>query len=350
MTITASIPIVTPIDTQWVERAKARQLALTKPPRSLGVLEDIANRVVAIQQTSTPNVTNRRVVTFAADHGVVQEGVSPYPQAVTAQMVNNFLRGGAAVNALARAAGAEVMVVDIGLATDPAQADGLVGRSIRRGSANIARQPAMTRDEAMAALAVGIDMAHHASNDGIQMIGLGEMGIGNSTVASAVTAALTGLPPEAVTGRGTGVDDATLAHKVQVVQHALSVNTPHADDPLDVLSKVGGLDIAGLCGLTLGAAARRRVVVVDGFIATAGAALAVRMQPAVRDYVFAAHRSTEPGHEALLDVIGARPILDLGMRLGEGTGAALAFSIIGAAVAVFRDMETFESAGVADRP
>lgn len=292
----------------------------------------------------------RRIVAFAADHGVVAEGVSPWPPSVTAQMVENMRRGGAAVNALARAAGASLTVVDVGVAAPIAPGGGLVGRRIRAGTANIARGPAMTRKDARAALRVGIELADCAAADGVRMIGLGEMGIGNSTAAAAVTAALTGRPAAAVTGRGTGVDDAMLARKVRAVERALRVNRPDAADPLDVLRTVGGLELGALCGLTLGAAARRLVVVTDGFIATAGAALAVRLRPAAGGYLVAGHRSSEPGHAALLAALGARPLLDLELRLGEGTGAAAAFPLIAAAVAALREMATFESAGVATRP
>lgn len=348
--MTRGLPAVAPIDPAWVARAAARQRTLTKPPGSLGRLETVANRVAAIQETLTPDVAARRIVVFAADHGVVAERVSPWPPSVTAQMVENMRRGGAAVNALARAAGASLTVVDVGVAAPIAPGGGLVGRRIRAGTANSARGPAMTRKDARAALRVGVELADRAAAAGVRMIGLGEMGIGNSTAAAAVTAALTGRPAAAVTGRGTGVDDAMLARKVRVVERALRVNRPDADDPLDVLRTVGGLELGALCGLTLGAAARRLVVVTDGFIATAGAALAVRLRPAAGGYLVAAHRSPEPGHAALLAALGARPLLDLELRLGEGTGAAAAFPLIAAAVAALREMATFESAGVATRP
>ncbi|HKC11727.1 MAG TPA: nicotinate-nucleotide--dimethylbenzimidazole phosphoribosyltransferase, partial [Vicinamibacteria bacterium] len=300
-----------------------------------------------------PLVARRRIVVFAADHGVTVEGVSAYPSEVTAQMVVNFVRGGAAVNALAGVANADVWVVDVGVAAPVSVGSGrarLVQRRVRNGTRNMAQGPAMSEPEMLAAVAAGIEQAEQAAEDGVALLGLGEMGIGNTTAASALTAALTGLPPSRVTGRGTGVSDDGLARKIAAVERALATNAPRSDDPLDVLQKVGGLEIAGLCGLCLGGARRGRALICDGFIATAGAALAAGLCGAVADYLFAAHRSPEPGHAVLLDRIGQRPLLDLEMRLGEGTGAALAMNVIGAAVAAFTEMATFESAAVTDAP
>lgn len=329
-----------PVDRAWLDRAKEHQRHLTKPPGSLGRLEELAARLCAIQETLRPQAAPRRIVVFAADHGVAEEGVSPYPREVTAQMVANFRKGGAAINALARQAGADLRVVDAGV---------VGGEGVRDGTANFVRGPAMTEDDLRAALALGLAAAEEAARDGVLIVGLGEMGIGNTTAASAVTAALTGWPPARVTGRGTGADDATLARKVAVVERALAVNAPRADDPLDVLRKVGGLEIAALAGFCLGAAAARRAVVTDGFIATAAAFAALRLAPALGDYLFAAHRSTEPGHAALLEAAGLRPLLDLELRLGEGTGAALAMNLLSAAAAAHVEMATFDAAGVSDR-
>jgi len=340
---------IAPVDPEWIARAEAHQLRLTKPPGSLGRLEEIANRVAAIQQSLAPKIQRARVIVFAADHGVTSEGVAPYPSIVTGQMVANFLAGGAGVNALARVAGAEVQVVDIGVASDVSPELGLHRCRIAAGTNNFARGEAMTRAQAQAGIEVGIRMGRDAVAAGVDLIALGEMGIGSSTTASAVTAALTGLPVRAVTGRGTGADDRMLERKIEVIEAALRRHHPDPSDPLDVLVKVGGFELAGLAGLTLAGAAARRVVVTDGFIATAGAALAVRLCPAARDYLFAAHRSPEPGHSALLDLIGHKPLLDLGMRLGEGTGAALACVLFRAAVAAFTEMATFSAAGVSDR-
>ena len=345
----ATLPPIRRVDRQWIARAEVRQLSLTKPPGSLGRLEEIANRVAAIQQTLTPTIGAAQVIVFAGDHGVTAEGVAPYPSAVTAQMVTNFLAGGAAINALAAVAGAGVTVVDIGVAADAPPVTGVHGRRIAQGTKNFAHESAMTSEEVLAALAVGIEQGLNAATR-VDMIGLGEMGIGNSTAASAITAALTGLPPTLVTGRGTAADDEMVRRKIAVITEALKQRRPNARDALDVLAKVGGLEIAGLVGVVLAGAATRRVIVTDGFIATAAAALAVRLCPETQDYLFAAHRSVEPGHAALLELIGQEPLLDLRMRLGEGTGAALAFTVIRAAVAAFSQMATFASAGVSDRP
>jgi nicotinate-nucleotide--dimethylbenzimidazole phosphoribosyltransferase len=343
------LPQIEPLESEWIARAEARQASLTKPPGSLGRLEDLANRVVAIQRSLTPRVDRARIVVFAGDHGVTAEGVAPYPSAVTAQMVANFLAGGAGVNALARVAGAEVHVVDIGVASDLHHVSGVHHRRVAPGTRNMAQEPAMTREQAKEAMGVGIDMGREAVAAGVDLIGLGEMGIGNSTAASAVTAALTGLPAASVTGRGTGADDRMLSRKIGVIEQAVRRHQPDAADPIDVLAKVGGFELAGLVGLVLAGAASRKVVVTDGFIATAAAALAVRMCPAAGDYLVASHRSPEPGHSVLLMRIGHEPLLDLRMRLGEGTGAALAFIVIRAAVAAFTEMATFASAGVSNR-
>ena len=340
---------IEPLDEEWIRRAETRQASLTKPPGSLGRLEEVANRLVAIQGSLTPKVDRARIVVFAADHGVTSEGVAPYPSAVTGQMVANFLSGGAGVNALARVAGAEVHVVDIGVASDLGHVAGVHQRRVASGTRNMAHEPAMTCEQADAAIAVGLEMGRGAIAAGVDMIGLGEMGIGNSTAASAVTAALTGLPVASVTGRGTGADDVMLAHKISVIEQALQRHRPDPADAFDVLVKVGGFELAGLAGVVLAGAAGRKVVVTDGFIATAAAALAVRLCPPAGEYLFAAHRSPEPGHTALLTMIGQEPLLDLRMRLGEGTGAALAFVVIRAAVAAFTEMATFASAGVSRR-
>ncbi len=335
---------IQPVDPQWIARAEARQLELTKPPGSLGRLEEIANRMAAIQGTLRPTANRARIVLFAADHGVCAEGVNPYPQAVTAQMVANFLSGGAAINALARTAGVELEIVDAGVAHDIPLTEGLIRRAIGRGTANFCAGPAMTEEQAVAALALGVERSE--GND--DLLGMGEMGIANTTAASAVAAALTGLEPAAVIGRGTGADDETMARKRSAVERALELHGPHLHGPLDILQRLGGFEIGAIAGLCLGAASRRCAVLVDGFIATAAAALAVRFHPAVRDYLIPAHRSTEPGHAPLLEIIGHRPLLDLEMRLGEGTGAAMAVPVVRAAVAAFTGMATFASAGVAE--
>jgi nicotinate-nucleotide--dimethylbenzimidazole phosphoribosyltransferase len=339
---------IRPVDHQWIEQARARQLQLTKPPGSLGRLEEIANRLAGIQATLSPAVDRARIVLFAADHGVCAEGVNPYPQPVTAQMVANFLRGGAAINALARIAGAELEIVNAGVAYEIPEIEGLIRRPIARGTKNFCCEPAMTREQALASLLLGIEMAERAAAEGCMLLGMGEMGIANTTAASALTAALTGLDPSAVTGRGTGADEACMARKRSAIERALALHAGCVHDPLDLLTCLGGFEIGAMAGFSLGAAANRCAVLVDGFIATAAAALATRFSVEVKDYLFAAHRSTEPGQAPLMELIGHAPLLDLQMRLGEGTGAALAVPVIRAAVAAFTGMATFVSAGVSD--
>jgi nicotinate-nucleotide--dimethylbenzimidazole phosphoribosyltransferase len=319
--------------------------SLTKPPGSLGRLEEIALRL-AMLGGRPPSLARPVVFTFAADHGVVAEGVSAYPQIVTAQMVENFLRGGAAVNVLARQAGARVVVADFGVASPLPLSPGLVACPIGPGTANIAAGPAMSREQAVRAIETGARLAEEAMDAGADLLATGEMGIGNTTTASAITAAITGASPEQVTGRGTGVDDATLARKVAVVRRALEVNRPDPRDGLDVLAKVGGFEIGGLVGVILAGAARRVPVALDGFIAGAAALVAVALAPASRAALFASHRSAERGHARALEHLGLEPYLDLGLRLGEGTGAALFMHLARAAVLVWSEMATFKSAGV----
>ncbi len=347
--IDETIHRITPLALDWLERAAARQLQLTKPPGSLGALEEIANRLAAIRQSLRPAVSRQRIYVVAADHGVVAEGVSAYPREVTAQMVYNFLRGGAAINAMARHGGIEVNVVDAGVDADLDDAPGLIRAKVVRGTANFTRGPALTRDEAIKSVEIGIGLARSAAADGIELLGIGEMGIGNTTAASAITATLTGLTPEAVTGYGAGVDDDGLQRKIVAVKRALEINTPDRDDALDVLAKVGGAEIGVMAGVALGAAAERIPVVADGFISTSAAALGCVFCPNLRDFLFIGHRSRERGHDSLIEFIRQRPLLDLQMRLGEGTGAALAMNIIEAAARLLSEMATFAEAGVSDR-
>ena len=320
--------------------------ALTKPPGSLGRLEEIAVRLATLRGGAPPRVDRPVVFTFAADHGVVAEGVSAYPQVVTAQMVENFLRGGAAINVLARQAGARVVVADFGVAGLVSAAEGLVSCPIAAGTANMARGPAMTLEQATRAIEQGATLADEAIDAGADLLATGEMGIGNTTAAAAITAAITGEPPDAVTGRGTGVDDATWRRKVEVVGVALAVNRPDAADGLDVLAKVGGFEIAGLVGVILAGAARGVPVVLDGFISTAAGLIAATLAPGTRHALFAAHRSAEPGHAIALAHLGLTPYLDLSLRLGEGTGAALFIHLARAAALIYGEMATFKSAGV----
>jgi nicotinate-nucleotide--dimethylbenzimidazole phosphoribosyltransferase len=336
------------IDPAWIARADARLPTLTKPPDSLGRLERVASRLCGIQETLAPRTTPRRVVVFAADHGVTEEGVSAYPAAVTREMVANFLRGGAAINAIARAAGADVRVVDVGV-SGVLEIGGdhalLLQRRVRDGTRNMTHEPAMTTEELNAALEVGLDVADDAAAQGVALIACGDMGIGNTTAASAITAALARLPAAAVTGRGTGIDDATHVRKMEVVTQALRRHRP-GRDALEVLRTVGGLEIAAIVGAYIGAATHRVAILGDGFVATAAAFVAADLCPAFLGYWFAGHRSTEPGHTVQLELLRQQPLLDLAMRLGEGTGGALAMHLLGAAAAVMSEMATFESAGI----
>jgi nicotinate-nucleotide--dimethylbenzimidazole phosphoribosyltransferase len=319
--------------------------SLAKPPGSLGRLEEIARRL-ALLRGGPPRVDRPVIFTFAADHGVAAEGVSAYPQSVTAQMVENFLRGGAAVNVLARDARARVVVADFGVASPVAPAASLVDCRLGAGTASMARGPAMSGEQALASLEAGARLAEAAIAEGADLLGTGEMGIGNTTAASAITAAITGAPVEAVTGRGTGIDEATWRRKVEVVGKALAINRPDPADAVDVLAKVGGFEIGGLAGVIVAGAAHRVPTVIDGFIATAAALVAVTLVPAARGALFASHRSAEPGHARALAHLGLAPYLDLEMRLGEGTGATLFIHLARAAARLYTEMATFKSAGV----
>lgn len=320
----------------------------TKPRRSLGRLEDLACQIAAIRGTPVPPLPSKAIVVMAADHGVAEEGVSAYPQEVTGQMLLNFARGGAAINVLARQANARVLVVDMGVAHLPPEVPGIRSHRIEGGTRNFAREPAMSRAQATQAIEIGIRLAAELCAEGITLIGIGEMGIGNTTSASAIAAALTGAAPDAVVGRGTGVDDETLRRKAQVVACALADRAPDARDPLAVVSALGGFEIAGLCGVVLGAAAARVPVLMDGFIASTAALIAARLCPAAAGFLIASHTSQEPGHRIVLQALGTVPLLDLQLRLGEGTGAALAMPLIDAALRILDEMATFDAAGVTD--
>jgi nicotinate-nucleotide--dimethylbenzimidazole phosphoribosyltransferase len=321
---------------------------LTKPPGSLGRLEELAARLVAL--TGAPaRVAQPVIFTFAADHGVVAEGVSAYPQSVTAQMVDNFLRGGAAVNVLARECGARVVIADFGVANPIGGAEHLIRCPLGAGTANMTRGPAMSRERAQTAVERGARLVMEAIDAGADLVATGDMGIGNTTAASAITAAITGAAAEAVTGHGTGVDGEGWRRKVDAVRRALAVNRPDPRDGIDVLAAVGGFEIGGLVGVILGGAARRVPVALDGFIAGAAALIAASIAPASVHAMFASHRSAEPGHARALAHLGLVPYLDLGLRLGEGTGAALFVHLARAAARVYTEMATFKSAGVDGR-
>jgi nicotinate-nucleotide--dimethylbenzimidazole phosphoribosyltransferase len=344
-TLDATIAAIAPLDERRRAEAWTRLDGLTKPPRSLGRLEELAATAATILG---PRRGGKRVLVFAADHGVAAEGVSAYPAEVTAQMVANFVAGGAAVNAIARQHGIEMVVVDVGVAS-AAPPPGVVDARVRRGTRNLLREPAMTADETQRALAAGIAVAEESAARGVTLLAVGEMGIGNTTAAAALTAALLDVPAADVVGRGTGVDDEGLARKQTVVTAALARRRLDPARPLEALAAVGGLEIAAIAGACLAGAAAGMVVVVDGFIASAAALAALRLAPAARPYCVFAHRSPEPGHAAILAALDAHPLLDLAMRLGEGTGACLGIALVETSLRVLDDMATFESAGVANR-
>lgn len=339
---------ITPLNDKTMAQARERQEQLTKPPKSLGRLEDIAIHMAGILGQERPVLARKAVIVMAADHGVAAEGVSAYPSAVTPQMVYNFLHGGAAINALARHEGAEVIVVDVGVAAEIHHAH-LLARKVAYGTANMAVGPAMSEAQMLAAIQVGIETLNAQVQQGLSIVATGEMGIGNTTAASAITAALLQVPAAQVVGRGTGISDEQLAHKIQIVERALTINTPDAQNALDVLMKVGGLEIAGLVGVILAAAAQKIPVVIDGFISGSAALVACAYCPQVSDYLLAGHLSIERGHRLILQRLRLQPILELELRLGEGTGAVLAMNIIDAALHAHNEMLTFAEAGVSDR-
>jgi nicotinate-nucleotide--dimethylbenzimidazole phosphoribosyltransferase len=329
-------------------RARERLSQLTMPFWALGRLMDLAEDLAGMTCSSHPETMRKAIVIMAADHGVAAEGVSKYPQEVTAQMVKNFVEGGAGINVLARLAGARVVVVDMGVAGDlsPLVSDGkVISKHMGDGTQNIACGAAMSRDQAVRCLEAGIEVARE-SGPTVDIFGTGDMGIGNTTPSSAIIAVLGGFQPAEVTGRGTGIDDYQWHHKISTVKKALDVNQPDPEDALDVLAKVGGFEIAGIAGVILGAASMRKPVLVDGFISTAGALVAHRLSPHAADYMIAAHQSMEQGHKKALETLGKKPLLDLDLRLGEGTGAALAMNLVEAAVGILTGMATFEEAQV----
>ncbi len=346
MTLNEALKNIKSVDQNKLEEVQGKLDQQTKPAGSLGRLEEFARRYIAINNRS--EIRKKAIFTFAGDHGIALEGVSAFPREVTPQMVYNFLNGGAAINALASHAGAELFVVDMGVDHEFEEHPALLRHKIAPGTANFAVGPAMSREQAVAAVEVGIALAERCVDQGFDLVGTGDMGIGNTTPSAAIIAAFSGLSVAEVTHRGTGIDDATLLQKVKLIEQGLQVNSPDAADPIDVLAKVGGFEIAGIAGLVLGCAAVGLPVVVDGFISTAGALIASELHPQVKEYIFAAHKSVEVGHTAMLERIGQAPILDLQMRLGEGTGAALAMTLIEAALCGYREIATFEQAGVSE--
>ena len=345
---------IAPIESEWFEKAKARTAQLVMPTRALGRLHHMGERLCAINRTLKPSIRRKGVLVMAGDHGVVEEGISAYPQVITGEMVRAFLNGGAGINILAGHVNAEVWVVDMGIITDVEpdsvkHGDRLLVRKMGRGTENMAKGPAMSREIAATAILTGFELASHLFNEGLEILGTGDMGIGNTTPSAAVGTVLTRNTLEKMVGRGTGIDDEGLRTKQEAIGRAIQVNQPDPADGLDVLSKVGGFEIGGIAGCILAGAYHRRPVVIDGFISTAGALIAHSLSPSVNGYLFAGHCSEEPGHRLMLEHLKLAPILDLGMRLGEGTGAALAMGIIEGAAKISCDMLTFEEAGVTNK-
>lgn len=337
---------ITPPSEEWREKARRYILTLTMPPWALGRLLDLAADLAAIQETLKPRVERKNIILMAGDHGIADEGVSPTPKEVTRQMIANFIAGGAGVSVLARQAGAEVTVVDIGVDADLSDCGGrILHRKIRRGTANFAKGPAMSREEAVRSLETGIEVTRMLAEQ-TDVFGTGDMGIANTSPSSAIVSILTGEPLENTVGMGAGLTPEKIRHKIEVIRRGIELNHPDPDNPADVLAKVGGLEIGGIAGTILGAAALRKPVVVDGFISTAGAMIAAKLCPACVGYMIFAHRSAEPGHRAMTAEIGREPLLDLGMRLGEGSGTAAAMPLLDGAAAVLREMATFQSAAV----
>ncbi len=339
---------IKPLDSAAMATAQRRQDNLTKPHGSLGRLEELSIQIAGIRGEAIPKLEDKAIITMAADHGVVAEGVSLYPQEVTRQMVLNFLQDGAAINVLANHVDARVIVVDMGVIGGFQAMPGLLCKMIDFGTKNMAKGPAMTHQQATDALKVGIELVEAEAKRGLDIIGTGDMGLGNTTASSAIFAAISGEPVKKVTGRGTGIDNKQLAHKVKVIETALSINKPNPEDPIDVLAKVGGFEIGGLAGVILAGAAQRIPVVIDGFISGAAALIAAALSPQVKDYLIAAHVSAESGHKFLLDFLGLKPLLNLNMRLGEGTGAALGIFLAEAAVNILAQMATFAEAAVSE--
>jgi nicotinate-nucleotide--dimethylbenzimidazole phosphoribosyltransferase len=346
--LTDTLVKIKPLDEAAMAAARTRQEQLTKPAGSLGVLEEISIRIAGIQGKAKPQIQNKAMITMAGDHGVVDEKIGNWPREVTAQMVENFLHGGAGINVLSRLAGARIVFVDMGIASDMKPNPQLIVKKVDYGTKNIAKGPAMTGEQATKAIEAGIEVVEDEVKKGLDIVGTGDMGIGNTTASSAIFAALSGKSVEEVTGRGTGIDDKQLTHKIEVIKQALKVNNPNRLQPLQVLAKLGGYEIGGLAGVMLGAAANHIPVVIDGFISGAAALVAVALSPQLKDYLFAAHCSAEAGHITMLKYLGLKPILNLEMRLGEGTGAALGIMMAEAAVRTLNEIATFAEAGVSE--
>lgn len=344
-----TIEKIKPLDREAMAAAQARQNMLTKPQGSLGRLEELSIQLAGIQGKSVPQVRQKAIIVMAGDHGVVVEKIGNWPQSVTAQMVSNFLRGGAGINVLARHTGVRLVVVDTGVASELKADPQLISRKIALGTQNMAQGPAMSMEQAIKSIETGIEIITAEVAKGLDIVGTGDMGIGNTIVSSAICAVMTGRPVAEVTGRGTGIDDKQLSHKIEVIRQALAVNRPDPEKPLEVLAKVGGFEIGGLAGVMLGAAAQHIPVVIDGFISGAAALIATALSPRLKDYLIASHLSAETGHPVLLEHLGLKPLLNLGLRLGEGTGAALGIFLAEAAARILGEMATFAEAGVSEK-
>jgi nicotinate-nucleotide--dimethylbenzimidazole phosphoribosyltransferase len=345
---------IEPIENEWIEKAKERTAQLVMPTRALGRLHNISERLCGIQKTLTPSISRKAVLIMAGDHGIVAEGTSAYPQEVSGAMVQTFLAGGAGINAISKHVGADVWVVDMGIIPEldvagMPGAEKLIANKISNGTANFARGPAMSVERAEQSVVAGFQHASKLLQDGVEILGTGDMGIGNTTPSAAIGAVVTGADLDGMVGRGTGVDDDGLSRKKDAIRRGIEVNRPNAADGLDILSKVGGFEIGGIAGTILAGAYHQSPIVIDGFISTAGTLIAHTLCPTVADYIFSGHCSEEPGHRAMLKHLKLEPILDLGMRLGEGTGGAMAMSIMEGAVRVFKEVLTFAEAGIADK-
>ena len=343
-----TIEMIKPLDEEAMAKAQARQDTLTKPQGSLGRLEELSIQLAGIQGKPIPQIKHKAIITMAGDHGIVAEGVTLFPQEVTTQMVANFLRGRAGINVIARQVGARIVVVDMGVATELKPNPQLLSRKIGFGTQNMSLGPAMSAEQAVKAIETGIELVAAEAVKGLDIVGTGDMGIGNTTASSAICAVMTGKSAAEVAGRGTGLGDKQLTHKIKIIDRVLTMNHPDPAQPLDVLAKVGGFEIGGLAGVMLGAAANRIPVVIDGFISGAAALIAAALSPALKDYLIAAHLSAESGHRLLLEHLGLRPLLNLDMRLGEGTGAALGIFLADTATRILADMATFAEADVSE--
>ena len=347
--LSKTIANIRPLDTKSMAKVKARQDTLTKPTGSLGRLESLSIQIAGIQGRALPQIKQKAVIVMAADHGVAARGTSAYPQEVTAEMVLNFLHGGAGINVISRQVGARVIIVDMGVAVKLEANTGLISRRMAAGTQDMSKGPAMTVAQATQTLEAGIEIVTAEIKKGLDIVATGDMGIGNTTASSAICAIMTGKTVAEVTGRGTGLDDKQLQQKIMIIDEAIALNKPEPAKPLEVLAKVGGFEIGGLTGVILGAAAQRVPVVIDGFISGAAALIAAGLCPQSKDYMIAGHCSVEPGHKIMLKHLGLRPLLDLEMRLGEGTGAALAMSLAETSVRILMEMATFAEAGVAEK-